>query len=171
MHERFMEWEVPTWYHVGDLRPSVQRSSLRMRISDVTALTDRVRCCAPAVLSIQSGKGRAEMRATSFRPIVTYARRTDASCLASAAASAVAIAEVRARAKVEDTGLARSSVTDSLLRRSAEDATSTKEGFTCRFPATTAASPWSVLVSADELKEADEPHPLERPLAPSPRPP
>ena len=48
------------------------------------------------------------MRTTSIRPSVTYARRTDASYLSLAAASAVAITEGRASGKVEDAGLARS---------------------------------------------------------------
>ena len=69
--------------HVGDRRPSVQRSSLRMRMCDMAALTDRVSCCAPSALFRDEGKGRAEMRAKYFWPIVTYARRTEASCLAS----------------------------------------------------------------------------------------
>ena len=38
-------------------------------------------------------------------------------------------------------------------------------------PATTVTSPWAVLEPADELKEIDEPYSLERPLAPSLRPP
>ena len=145
--------------NVGDRRPSVQRSSLRMRISDMAALTDRVSCCAPTALFTDAGKGRVETRATSFRPSVSYAWRTDASCLTSAAASAVAIAEVRAPAAVEDTGLVQSSVTDSLLRRSAEDAASTREGVTRLIPATTVTSPWFVREAEDELKEVDEPYP------------
>ena len=131
--------------HVGDFRPSVQRSSLRMSISDMAALTDRVSCWAPAALFIEAGKGRVAMRATYFRPRVCYARRTEGSCLASAAASVVATAAVRAWAKVEDTGLAPSPVTESLLSRSAEDATSTKEGVTFLCPVTTVTSPRSVL--------------------------
>ena len=106
-----------------------------------------------------------------FQASVTYAGRTDASCLASAAASAVAIAQARAWANVEDTDLARSSVTNSLLSLSAEDAISTKEEVTCLFPATTVTSPLSVVEAEDELNEVDEPYPFERPLAPSPRPP
>ena len=157
--------------HVGDFRPSVQRSSLGMRVSDIAALTNRVNCCSPAALFTKAGKGMVEMRATSFRPSVTYARGTDASCLAFATASAVAIAAARACAHVEDTGLARSPVTDSLLSRSAEDATSTKEEVTCLFPATTVTSPWSVLEAEDKLKEVDEPYPLEGPLTPSRCPP
>ena len=86
--------------------------------------------------------------------------------MASAAASAVSIAEVRARAESEDTGLTRSSLTVILLRCSAE-ATSTKEGVTCLFSVTTVTSPLSVLDSADELKEPEGPYPCERPLAPS----
>ena len=58
--------------HVGDRRSSVQRSWLRMRISDMAALTDRVSCCAPAALCTDAGKGRVEMRATSFRPSVAF---------------------------------------------------------------------------------------------------
>ena len=92
-----------------------------------------------------------------FQASVTYAGRTDASCLASAAASAVAIAQARAWANVEDTDLARSSVTNSLLSLSAEDAISTKEEVTCLFPATTVTSPLSVLEAEDELNEVDEP--------------
>ena len=49
---------------------------------------------------------------------------------------------------------------------SAADAISTKERVSCVFPTTTVTSPWSVLESADELKELDEPSPRERPLAP-----
>ena len=64
--------------------------------SVITALTDLVSCCAPAALFTEAGKGRVAMRATSFKPRVTYARRTEASCLVSAAASAAAIAAVRA---------------------------------------------------------------------------
>ena len=97
------------------------------------------------------------MRATSFRPRVTYARRTEASYLASAAASAVAIAAARAWAEVECTGLARSPVTESLLSRSAEEATFTKEGVTYHFPVTTVTSPWSALKEEVKLKEDDEP--------------
>ena len=126
-------WRSPPGTHVGDRRPSVQRSSLRMTISHMAALTDRVSCCAPAALFTDAGKGRVKMRATSCRTSVTYARRTDPSCLAPEAVSAVAIADARAWAKVKDTGLARSPVTDSLLSRSAENATSTKEGVTCLF--------------------------------------
>ena len=75
------------------------------------------------------------------------------------------------RAKVEDTDLVRSSVTDSLLRRLAENATFTKEGDTFFFPTTTVTSQWPVLEPADELKELDEAYPLEWPLAPSLCPP
>ena len=82
--------------HAGELRPSAQRSSLRIRISVIAALTDRVSCCAPAALLTEAGKGRVAMLATYFKPRVTYARRTEASCLASAAASVAAIAAVRA---------------------------------------------------------------------------
>ena len=106
------------------------------------------------------------MRATSFRSSVTHARRMDASCLASATAWAVTIAAERSWANVEDTGLAWSPVTDSLLSRSAEDAKSTKEGVTCLFSATTVTSPWSVLEVEYELKEVDEPYPSEWPLTP-----
>ena len=155
---------------MGDRRPSVQRSSQRMRISDKTVLSDRVSCCAASALFTDAGRGRVEMRAISFKPSVKYARRTDASCLASAPASAVAIA-ARAWAIVEDTSLAPSPVTESFLSRSAEDATSTKEGVTCLFPATTVTSPWCALEEEVELKEDDEPYPLERPLAPSRLPP
>ena len=70
-----------------------------------------------------------------------------------------AIAAVRAWAKVEDTGLARSPVTESLLSRSAEDATSTKEGAIRLFPVTTVTSPWSMFKAEDELKEEEEPLP------------
>ena len=110
--------------NVGDHRPWVQRSSQRMRISDKAALTDRF---------ADAGKRRAEMRATSFRPSVTYARPGEVSCLPSAAASAVAIVAARAWANVENTGLARSAATDVFLRRLAEVATSTKVGVTCIF--------------------------------------
>ena len=82
--------------HEGPIRPAVQRSSLLISISVITALTDLVSCSAPADLFTEAGKGRVAMRATSFNPRVTYARRTEASCLASAAASAVAIVVVQA---------------------------------------------------------------------------
>ena len=39
------------------------------------------------------------------------------------------------------------------------------------YPVTTVTSPWSVLGAEDELKEEEEPYPVERPLAPSRRPP
>ena len=51
------------------------------------------------------------MRDTHLWLIVMYARRTEALCFASATASAVSIADVRARAKSQDVGLTRSSVT------------------------------------------------------------
>ena len=108
------------------------------------------------------------MRATSFRSRVTYTWRTEASCLSSAAASAVAIAAVRAWVKREDTGLARSPVTENLLSRAAEDATSTKEGVTCLFPVTTVTSPRSELEAKDELKRN---HNESNDLSPSRRPP
>ena len=111
------------------------------------------------------------VRTTSIRPSVTYARRTDASCLELAAASAVAITEGRAWGKGEGTGLARSPDTDVLLSRSSEDATSTKEGATCFSPITTVTLPWSAREEEVESKEDDEPYQLERPLAPSLRPP
>ena len=104
-------------------------------------------------------------------PSVTYARRTESSCLASATASVVAIAAVGAWDKVDGTGLARLPVTERLLSRSAKEAISTKEGVTCPFPTTTVTSPWSALEEQVELKEDDEPYPLERPVAPSLRPP
>ena len=49
--------------------------------------------------------------------------------------------------------MARFSVTVSLLRLSAEDATFTKEGVACLFPVITVASPRSELETEDELKE------------------
>ena len=55
---------------------------------------------------------------------------------------------------------ARASGTDSLLRRSAEDAASTKEGVTYLFPATTVTSPLCVLEAEDELNEIDESYPF-----------
>ena len=55
--------------------------------------------------------------------------------------------------KVEDTGLAWPPVTESLLSRSAEDATSTKEGVTSLFPVSTVTLPRSGLEAEDELKE------------------
>ena len=70
------------------------------------------------------------MRDTVFWLNVRYVLQTGATCFASAAASAVAIAQVRAGANLEATGLARSVVTDVLLRRSRDDAISTKEGVT-----------------------------------------
>ena len=73
-------------------------------------------------------------------------------------ASAVAIAEGRARDNSEDTGFTWSSVTVILLRLSVEDATSTKEGVTYLLPVTTGTSPWSVPESADELKELEVPY-------------
>ena len=50
-------------------------------------------------------------------------------------------------------GLARSPVTEHLLSRSAEDATSIKEGVTCHFPVTTVTSPRSELEAEDGLNE------------------
>ena len=79
--------------------------------------------------------------------------RTEASCLTSAAASAAAIAEVRACAEREDTGMARSPDTVSLLSFSAEDATFTKEGVACLFPVSTVTAPRSELEAEDELKD------------------
>ena len=67
--------------------------------------------------------------------------------------------------------MTRSPVTIRLLSLSAEDAISTKEGVTCLFPVTTVTSPRSELEAEDELKEEEEPYPVERPLAPSRRPP
>ena len=49
--------------------------------------------------------------------------------------------------------MARSPVTVSLLRLSAEDATSTKEEVACLFAVTTVASPRSELEAEDELKD------------------
>ena len=71
------------------------------------------------------------MRDTFFWQNVRYARQTGATCFASAAASAVAIAEVQAGANSEGKGLARSAVTDILLLRAGGGATSTKAGVTC----------------------------------------
>ena len=51
------------------------------------------------------------------------------------------------------TGLARSPVTERLLSRSAEDATSIKELVTCLFPVTTVTSPRSELEAEDGLNE------------------
>ena len=76
-------------------------------------------------------------------------------CLASGVASTVSIAEVQAWTRSEDTSLLRSSAMVILLRRSAEEPTSTKERATCLLPVTTVTSPLSVLDSADELKELE----------------
>ena len=65
--------------------------------------------------------------------------------------------------------MARSPDTVNLLSLSSEDATFTKKGFACLFPVTTVTSPRSELEAEDELKE--ELQPVERPLAPSHRPP
>jgi len=76
--------------------------------------------------------------------------------LALAAASAVSISAARTRAKLDDTGLARSSVTESLLSRAAEDATSTRDGVTCLGLGTTETPPLSVQELSDELGGDDE---------------
>ena len=49
--------------------------------------------------------------------------------------------------------MARSPVTESLLSRSAEDATSSKDGVNYFFPVTAVTSPGSELEAEDELKE------------------
>ena len=49
--------------------------------------------------------------------------------------------------------MARSPVTVSLLRLSAEDAAFTKEGVACLFSVTTVVSPRSELEAEDELKD------------------
>ena len=121
-------------------------------------LTDRISCCAQSALFRDAGKDRAGIRAKSFWLVVTYVQRTEVTCFASAAASVVAIAVVQARAKSEDAGFTRSSVKEFLLRRSPEDATSTRERVTCLLHATHSTT-WSVLEPADELKELDVPYP------------
>ena len=42
--------------HVGNRKPSVQRSSQRIRISDMADVTDRVSCGAPSALFRDAGK-------------------------------------------------------------------------------------------------------------------
>ena len=44
--------------HEGDFRPAMQRSSQRISISVIAALTDLVSCCAPAALFTEAEKGR-----------------------------------------------------------------------------------------------------------------
>ena len=137
--------------HEGDSRPSVQRSSLRISISVMAALTDLVSCCAPAALFTAGGKGRVAMRATSFRSRVTYAANGDF------------MPHISSSVGGSDRGgtgdgpsqkhsLGWSPARERLLSRSAEDTTSTKEGVACLFPVTTATSPRSELEAEDELK-------------------
>ena len=57
-------WSQPGT-HVGDRTPSVQRSSQRMRTSDIADLTEGVSCCAPSDLFKEVGNGSTEMRDTS----------------------------------------------------------------------------------------------------------
>ena len=60
--------------------------------------------------------------------------------MALAVTAAVAIAEVRARAKSKQKDFVRAPDTDILLRRSAEEATTTREGVTHLLPAYTVIS-------------------------------
>lgn len=75
---------------------------------------------------------------------MTYARRTERTLFASVETSAVDTAEVRTRAKLQGTGLTWSSVAVAVisLKRSAEGSTSSEEGVSCLFPATTVTSPF-----------------------------
>lgn len=65
--------------------------------------------------------------------------------------------EVRTRANPHGTGLTLSSVAFISLRRSAEDLTSSEEGVTCLFLATTVTSTFSVLDSVGEVNELEVP--------------
>ena len=147
-------WSQPGT-HVGDCRPSVQRPSQRMIVSDMANLIERVGGCAPSEFVQEEGYVSAEIRATPFWAILTQARLTESSSAALAAAAAVSIVEIRARVKSE--AIAGSSVTVNMLRRSVEKAISTREGVACLFPATTLALRWSMLEPSDELKELDVP--------------
>ena len=80
------------------------------------------------------------MRVISLTGRVTYARFTVEVCLASAAAAAAFVADVRALATLDDAGLVRSSHMVRQLRSFAEDATSIKEGTTCLLSLTTMIS-------------------------------
>ena len=74
-------------------------------------------------------------------------------CAASLAASAVASSDARARARLEDTGWARSSGKVSRPRSSTEEATSTKDGTTCLFLVlVTSGTAFSVLFPSEELE-------------------
>ena len=77
------------------------------------------------------------MRVISLTGRVTYARFTVEVCLASAAAAAAFVADVRALATLDDAGLVRSSHMVRRLRSSADDVTATQEGTTCLVPLTT----------------------------------
>lgn len=77
-----------------------------------------------------------DMRATPLRPRVLYARFTAIVCLASVAAAAVLIADVRAWETLDYTGMARSSNMVSRSGRMVEEVTSTKKETTCLLPLT-----------------------------------
>ena len=100
-----------------------------------------------------------------FGPILTQARLTESSSAALAVAAAASIVEIRAESKAR----ARSPVTVNMLRRSVEEAISTREGVTYLFPATTLALRWWMLEPLDELEELDVAS-WKQPFTPSLRP-
>ena len=73
------------------------------------------------------------MHATSWRPRCLYARLPSAVCFIAAAAAAESIADVRAWARLDDTGMARSTDMVRRPRSAAGEATSVSEGSTCLF--------------------------------------
>ena len=105
-----------------------------MRVPDRQDLVVRMGCCAASDWFAEEEKGRVEIRSISLRGVVTHSRSTEEMGRASAATAAASIAEVRAWATLDDTGLARSLAMVRRLNLSAEDATSTKEGATCLLP-------------------------------------
>lgn len=111
-------------------------------------------CFAPPDWLIKEGKRRIGMRAVSLRPIYMYVFLTSAACLISAAAVAESIADVRAWIRLDDTGMARSLNMISRPRRSAEEATLTKEGTTFLLPLTPVISGTlgRLLLSVEDLE-------------------
>ena len=129
--EGFLEGLLPIGDQSAERRPPWLSSFGIMRISDTEDLTERVSCCAASERLIEVRKGRTVMRERSLRPRCLHASLSSAICLAVAAAAVESVTDVRAWARLDDTGIARSSDTARRPRSSAGEATSTSEGTTC----------------------------------------
>ena len=125
---------------MAERRPSGLRSLHSMRILDRQHLVMRMMCCAASDRFTEEEKGRVDTRLKSLRVVVTYSRFTVEMCLASAVTAAASIANVRASATLDDTGLAWSSDMVRRLKYTADDATSTKDGNTYLLPLTAVTS-------------------------------